>query len=109
MAISRTESATVERRPLCDCHQEPMSRWGTPNGKQRWVCSVWNRERHRRNYATPHSHDKHVESDRRRYENLTGLEYARLRLRHRRTKALIRMEQRHLRIDVEGADQVEQV
>ena len=62
-------------RPVCTCHGEPMASNGKhKSGKQKFQCSVRNRER---------AADW--------YENCTNLQFAHRRLRNRRVNALRRM------------------
>lgn len=56
-----------------------MQKWGIRNGTQRWRCGVHNNERMRV-----------------RYEALSGIEYNRLLLQRRRTKALARIRAREV-------------
>ena len=67
-------------------------RYGTDEYRQ------WNRERMRRLRADPDYLKRERERDRERYRNLSGLQYNRMLLRGRRSKALARTKQYEKRL-----------
>lgn len=87
---------SATERPDCKCHGVPMLKTGFgPNGRRRWRCEVIYNARRRELYATdPDRRERLRLMRQRRYEGLSGLEYNRMLLRHRRTKALKRIAKR---------------